>query len=180
VPRRLVPAAHLTGAELDARYRAARDPVARTRWQVIRLVARGRACAEAAEIVGYSVDWVRIVIRRYNAAGPEAVADGRRTNPGGATLLSTAQQAELRVALGGPAPDGGLWTGPKVAAWIGQRIGRPVGAQRGWEYLRRLGFTLQRPRPREVRADLAAQTTFQKGGSPASSSGSVPPIPLHD
>ena len=32
--------------------------------------------------------------------------------------------------------------------------------------MRRLGFTPQRPRPRETRADPEAQAAFKKGGSP--------------
>ena len=66
--------------------------------------------------------------------------------------------------LGGPAPDGGLWTGRQVAHWIGAMLGRPVDPARGWEWMRRLGFTPQRPRPRETRADPAAQDVFKKGG----------------
>jgi len=46
------------------------------------------------------------------------------------------------------------------------RLGRPVAPQRGWEQLRALGLTPQRPRPREERADPAAQAAFKKGGSP--------------
>ena len=42
---------------------------------------------------------------------------------------------------------------------------RPVSEQRGWEWMRRLGFTPQRPRPRETRADPEAQAAFKKGGS---------------
>jgi transposase len=72
----------------------------------------------------------------------------------------------LRAALGDPPPDGGLWTCRRVAAWMGERLRRPVSEQRGWEWMRRLGFTPQRPRPRETRADPAAQATFKKGGSP--------------
>jgi transposase len=84
-------------------------------------------------------------------------------------LLDAAQQAQLQDALAGPAPDGGLWTGRQVARWMSQRLGRPVSPQRGWEWLRRLGFTPQRPRPRETRADPAAQEAFKRGGSPVSS-----------
>ncbi len=49
---------------------------------------------------------------------------------------------------------------------MSQRLGRPVSEQRGWEWMRRLGFTPQRPRPRETRADAEAQAAFKKGGSP--------------
>jgi len=66
------------------------------------------------------------------------------------------------VALGKPSPYGGLWTSAKVARWIGERLGRKVWPQRGWVYLRDLGMTLQRPRPRHVQADAEAQAAFKK------------------
>lgn len=50
-------------------------------------------------------------------------------------------------ALAGPAPAGGLWTCRKVAAWMAGALGRPVAEVRGWEWMRRLGVTPQRPRP---------------------------------
>ena len=156
---------HLAVAELEARYRRARDPVARSHWQIMWLLADGVPTAEAARVTGYSVNWVREVARRYREDGPTGLGDRRHTNPGAAPLLTPAQQAELRVALAGPAPDGGLWTCRQVAAWIGTAIGRPVAEARGWEYLRRLGFTPQRPRPRATRADPEAQAAFKKGGS---------------
>jgi transposase len=169
VPRRLAIAPHLTVAELEHRYRSARAPVERTHWQVIWLAAGGRACAEVAVVVGYSVEWVRKLIGRWNADGPAALADRRHRNPGGTPLLSPMLHDELRRAPDGPAPDGGLWTGPKVAMWMEGRLGRPVGAQRGWEASRRLGFTPQRPRPRAAQADAAAQRAFIKRGSKARS-----------
>jgi hypothetical protein len=42
-------------------------------------------------------------------------------------------------------------------------LGRPIGAQRGWEALGQLGFTPPRPRPGETRADPVQQETFKKG-----------------
>jgi transposase len=158
-------APHLSAEELHRRYRTAGDPVARSQWHILWLLARGRPTAEVAATTGYSVRWVQEVARRYRA-GPQAVGDRRRANPGAVPLLDAAQQAALREALGGPAPDGGLWTGRQVAAWMRAVLGRPIHPQRGWEWLRRLGFTPQRPRPRETRADPAAQDAFKKGGSP--------------
>lgn len=162
---------HLPLDELERRYRGARDPVARSHWQIVWLLARGEPTAAVCRATGYCANWVREVARRYREGGPEALGDRRHANPGGAPLLAPAQQEELRAALAGPAPDGGLWTCRKVAAWIGERIGRPVGEQRGWEYLRRLGLTLQRPRPRETRADPDAQAAFKRGASRRPSTG---------
>ena len=164
MPRRLPVPPHLPAADLEARYRRARDPVERSHWQIVWLLATGRPTAEVAAVTGYSVPWVRRVARRYAEGGPAALGDRRRANPGAPPLLDPARQAALRAALAGPAPDGGLWTGRKVAAWMARELGRPVGEQRGWEWLRRLGFTPQRPRPRQARADPAAQAAF-KGGA---------------
>ena len=78
---------HLGAEEVTVRYRAARDPVERGRWPMIRLLVAGRSLAEVAEVTGYSTRWVREVVRRYNETGPEGLADGRHANPGAAPLL---------------------------------------------------------------------------------------------
>jgi transposase len=165
---KMVIAPHLTVTELEQRYRSAGDPVARSQWQIVWLLAGGLPTAEVARVTGYSVRWIQEIARRYRA-GPAAIGDRRHGNPGAAPLLNQEQQAQLQQALAGPAPDGGLWTCHKVAAWIGRQIGRPVDPSRGWEWMRRLGFTPQRPRPRETRADPDAQEAFKKGGSPSTS-----------
>ena len=162
-------APHLSVEELQQRYRAAVDPVARSQWQMLWLLAEGRPTAEVARVTGYTVRWVQEIARRYRA-GPAAIGDQRHTNPGAAPLLDPARQEQLRQALAGPAPDGGIWTCRSVARWMSAVLGRSISGQRGWEWMRRLGFTPQRPRPRDTRADLDAQTVFKKGGLP-------PPLP---
>jgi len=163
--RPLVVPPHLPVAELERRYRRARDPVERSHYQIVWLLARGEPTAAVAAATGYHPNWVREVAGRYRAGGPAALGDRRRGNPGAKPLLDAAAQDDLRAALGGPAPGGGVWTCRAVAAWIGERVGRPVAEARGWEWMRRLGFTPQRPRTRETRADTAAQAAFKKGGS---------------
>ena len=163
--RKLTIPPHLSIDELERRYRAAPDPVARSHWQVVWLLARGQPTAVVADVTSYTVNWVREIARRYREEGPDGLGDRRHTNPGAPPLLDAARQAALRAALAEPPPDGGLWTSRKVAAWISARVGRPVAEVRGWEYLRRLGFSPQRPRPRAARADAEAQATFKKGGS---------------
>ena len=150
--------------ELAARHRAARDPVERDRWPMIRLLVAGRSPTETAEVTGSSTRWVREVVRRYNARGPDGLVDGRHADPGAAPLLDAAGRAALEAALEQAPPEGGRWTRAKVAAWIADRTGREtVPVQRGWVYLRRTGHSPQVPRPRHARAaDPAAVAAFHK------------------
>jgi transposase len=162
MPRRIVISGHLSVAELEQRYRKAADPVASRHWQIVWLLAQGRTGQAVAASTGYSTRWIGQLAQRYNAQGPAGLGDHRHQNRGSARVLTAAQEAALAVALDGPAPDGGMWTGPKVAAWITQTTGQTVSAHLGWVSLRRAGFTPRRPRPRHAEADAAAQAAFPK------------------
>ena len=177
MPRYATVAPHLAVGELEIRYRTCRDAVERTHWHLLWLVASGHRVPDVAALLGYTANWVRTIIRRYNAAGPAGITDRRHANPGAIPLLTPDLRAELRATLAAPPPDGGLWTSRKVATWMAARLGRPVSPQRGWEALRTLGFSAQQPRPRTTTADPAAQERFKKGGSPRRSPPSRPPIP---
>jgi transposase len=143
---------HLSAAELGRRYRAEWDRVARGHLQVVWLLAQGRGRGEVARIMGLSAVWVAAIVRRYNAAGPDGLGDRRRANAGAKPLLGPEDEAALRAALAESPSDGGLWTGPKVAAWMAARLGRKVWPQRGWDYLKKLGYSAQAPRPRHAKA----------------------------
>ena len=162
MPRRIMIAPHLPVAELERRYRRASDPVASRHWQIIWQLAQGHTAEAVAAHTGCSRQWIGRLAQRYNAAGPAGLGDHRHQNPGAARFLAAADDATLAAALAGPASDGGMWTGPKVAAWIHTTTGRPAGDHLGWVYLRRLGFTPRRPRPRHAEADAAAQAAFPK------------------
>jgi transposase len=165
MPRRIVIAPHLPVAELERQYRRVSDPTASRHWQIVWLLAQGWTGQQVAASTGFSTRWIGQLAQRYNAQGPAGLGDHRHSNPGSARVLSAAQEAELAAALEGPAPDGGMWTGPKVAAWIARTTGREVRPQRGWDYLRKLGFSLKRPRPRHAKADPEAQAAFKKGAA---------------
>jgi transposase len=159
-------AAHLSPAELGQRYRAARSPVERSHLQIVWLLSRGRSEREVAQVTGYGRRWMAEIIRRYNGAGPDGLGDRRRGNVGARPLLGAEGEAALRAALAAPPADGGLWTGPKVAAWMGARLGREVWPQRGWDYLRKLGHSPQVPRPRHAKAASPEEQVAYKKSSP--------------
>jgi transposase len=160
-------AGHLSAEGLGRRYRAARDRVERGHLQVVWLLAQGRSGRAVARVVGLSERWVAEIVRRYDGGGPDGLGDRRRGDAGAKPLLDEAQREALVRALRGAPPEGGLWSGPEVAAWIARTTGREVHPQRGWDYLKKLGFTLKRPRPRHARADAAAQAAFKKGAADA-------------
>src|SRR5881275_2325681 len=120
-------AAHLSPAELGQRYRAARCPVERSHLQIVWLLSLGRSEREVAQVTGYGRRWVGEVARRYDEDGPGGLGDRRRGNAGARPLLGAGDEAALRAALAEPPADGGLWTGPKVAAWMAARLGREIG-----------------------------------------------------
>src|ERR671938_616491 len=109
-------------AELGRRCRAARDRVARGHLQVVWLPAQGRGRGEVARIMGLSGLRAAEIVRRYNEAGPDGLGDRRRGNAGARPLLDAEGEAAPRAALTAPPADGGLWTGPKVAAWMSARL----------------------------------------------------------
>lgn len=161
---------HLPSRELSQRARQAPNLVEARRWQLLALVADGKTVQDAAALVGLNVYYARRVVRCYNRDGPAAMRDRRleQRPPPRRPLLSVEQQQELAAAVQGPAPHGGLWTGPDVARWIAEKTGRAqVAPQRGHDYLRRIGMSPQRPRPRHHDADPVAQEAFKKS-SPTS------------
>src|SRR5215207_8361709 len=95
-----------------------------------------------------------------------SVGDQRRRNGRPASLLTPALLAALAGRLKMPPADGGVWSGPKVAAWMARQLGlATVHPQRGWEALKRIEWSIQAPRPRHPRAATPEEQAACKGGS---------------
>lgn len=177
--RRLEIEPHLGPAEIGRRHRSCRDAREKTHWLVLRrLTGPDAPPPEAvAREVGYSATWVRALITRWNAHGPDGLTDRRKLANGGRWRLLAAQQAELFETLRREPPDGGLWSGPKLAAYVRDRYGVVICKQTGWTYLRRLGFTLPRPRPRHARAASAEEQQAWKSRPRSPRRRAPPPTP---
>jgi transposase len=176
MPRRTKLEPHLKPEELKQRYLTTSDLSERSHYQVLWLISQGQTQAQAARLVGLSERWVQEIVKRYNAAGPEAMRDRRHDHPGAPRALDAEGEAALEAALQGRPADGGLWTSKKVAAWIRGHTGRAACTVSGWRTLRRSGWRPQRPRPRHKRSDPQAQEAFQEASAAAQgrSTGAVP------
>src|SRR5258707_4597320 len=97
--RRISLEPHLTGEELQGRYRSTTDPVERSRWHFLWLLARGLTATVIASITGYSAYWICRIARRYNQHGPEGVKDLRHQSRPIIPLLSAAQHDAFVAAL---------------------------------------------------------------------------------
>jgi transposase len=163
-------AEHLSVAELEARYEACQDVTSSRHFQTIFLLAKGHSTREVAEITSFGQRWIEQLLERYNALGPETLGDLRRGNGGLATVLKPELLERLRGRLDAPPPDGGRWTSGKVARWMAAELGlEKLAPQRGWEALKAIGWSIQKPRPRNPKAASQAEQEEFKKKSPRSS-----------
>ncbi len=151
MPKRLTLISHLLPEEIYAHYRRAKSGVDHSHWQVIWLFAQGYSPKDINTMTGYSVVWIRTIIRRYNQHGPDGLIDQRSYNRGAEPLLNPEQQQKLRRALRKPPSSGTTWTAQKVADWIADELGYAVQVQRGWDYLRRFGGARYRGSKQQAR-----------------------------
>src|SRR3712207_7008630 len=158
---------HLSVLALEQPYRFCTDVIAARHVQTIWLLAKGHEIAEVSATVSFARRWVERLLSRYNAHGPQALGDLRRQNGTSPSVLRPDLLEKLKDRLREPPPDGGLWTGPKVAAWMARELGlAAVLPQRGWEALQAIGWTVQKPRPRHpASATPEERAAFKKSWS---------------
>jgi transposase len=121
------------------------------RVQVIRLRKAGRTYDEIAAQTGLSRTGVFNICKRHEAGGPRALKDapgGRQV--GDKRLLSAEQEATVRKLIADRTPDQlkmvyALWTRQAVAELIRDRFGIVLAVRTMGLYLKRWGFTPQKP-----------------------------------
>jgi transposase len=158
---------HLSIGELEDRYRSCVDACTARHYQTIWLLAQGHTIAEASETTCFVPRWIEELLARYNAFGSAALGDLRRHNGAKPSVLTPELLAKLKLRLAEPPLDGGIWTSGKVAHWMAAELGlAELAAQRGWEALKAIGWSIQWPRPKNPKAAGPAEEAALKKSSP--------------
>jgi transposase len=139
-----------------------RDARHERRVQVIRLRKAGHTYEAIAAQTGLSRTGVFDICRRHAIGGAKALRDavgGRRTGEG--RRLSAQQEAEVRKLICDKTPDQlkmpyALWSRGAVAELIGHRFGIRLPVRTMGLYLKRWGFTPQKPIRRAYEQSPAA------------------------
>jgi hypothetical protein len=131
--KRLPVLAHLSADPVGDRYCHCPESKEKTLWHLIWLQVWDATltCERAGPLVGLSDVHACTVLKRWNAGGPDGLADGRKGNKS-TGKLTVPQQAEAFDALQKEPPDRGLWSRPKFARYVRDRWGsrcapRPAG-----------------------------------------------------
>ena len=139
MPRKTHIEPHLSLEELKKKIRRCRETVARQQLRVIYWIMQGHTQKAVAEKTGYSAAWVHAIVQRYNEEGVEALRDHRKENPGRPYRLSDEVREEMRILVSKPPQSGGMWTGPKLVAWVRERTNdHDIDNKRGWEWLKQM------------------------------------------
>ncbi len=117
MPRLLKLEPHKSIEELEKLYRQTQDPIERTRWQILWLIAKGHKVEEVAEVTGYGRGSIyRSIVGRYNQLG----IDGLKKESGDSNSGD-------RINVRGDSNPNQLRT-PRVTVGIYTRIGFQPGA----------------------------------------------------
>jgi transposase len=128
--------AHLSVEELEERYVRCQDATASRHFQVIWLLARGHAVSQVSTTTAFGERWIEQLLARYNAEGPEALGDLRRRNGATATILKPGELGLVSVA-----------------------------PQRGWEALKTISWSIQKPRPKNPKSATPEEAAAFKKSS---------------
>jgi transposase len=121
------------------------------RHQIVRLREAGRSNKETAEIVGMSQARCSTVWQRYQKQGPESLVKGKRGRRQGEQRdLTPEQEAEIKKLMIDKSPNQlklayALWTRDAVKLLILQHFKYEMPIRTVGEYLKRWGFTPQKP-----------------------------------
>ena len=167
MPRKAYLADYLTPSELKEKYLTSQDPVESRRWHLLWKVSLGWTIKDSSTAVGIDYQYAKKILKKYNELGSEGIKNHRKTprqhQRGKKPLLNQEQLDELIKQLQTIPSDGGIWTGPKVASWIKKQTkAEKISNQRGWDYLKKCGYSWQKPRPKHKKGCENSQKEFKE------------------
>ena len=116
---------------------------------------------EIVEILGISRTTLLNWSHRYNQFSLKGLKD--KAGPRGRKCLyHKLNREKIEEILSQPPPDGGLWNSTKLRLWMEKELNEPIGKTQGWKTLKRLGYSLQVPKPSNTKAKKADQAFFKK------------------
>lgn len=134
------------------------------RLHVVLQVLKGASCYEAARIYEHSPRSVEYWVKRLKTKGLAGLREGER--PGRPPKLLPNQLKEIRKhILLSPRElgyDQNIWDGPLLSYHIEKQFSVHLGIRQCQNLFYKLGFTLQRPRPKAAKANAEAQEDFKK------------------
>ncbi len=121
------------------------------RRQVVRAYKRGVKQRQIARELGWSYSSVRMIVQRFKQDGMRGIESGRRGRPAGSCrTLSPEQEEQTQRLISEKRPeqlklDFALWTRSAVMLLIEREWGIRIPVRSVGEYLKRWGFTPQKP-----------------------------------
>ena len=121
------------------------------RRQVVRAYKRGVNRRQIAREFGLSYSSVRMIVNRYKHDGARGIESGRRGRPqGSCRTLIAAQEEQIQRMISDKRPeqlklDFALWTRAAVMLLIQRECGVRLPVRSVGQYLKRWGFTQQKP-----------------------------------
>jgi transposase len=157
---------HYSSDELKQKSIKSQDPVESRRWHLLWKISLKWSIKNSAIAIGMNYEYAKEIVKKYNSLGSEGVKNQknkqRQKSGGKKSLLTKEQLQKLSKELEARPPDGGIWTGPKVAGWIEQETGRKkVWNQRGWDYLKKFRYSWQSPRPQNQKGGKLEPEIFK-------------------
>lgn len=152
------------------------DALETLRERAVAMVGGGASQVAAAQALGVHKNTVSLWLRAWRQGGERALEAKRRgRRPGEQKRLSAAQERAIQKRITDQCPDQlklpfALWTREAVRQLIATRFGIALAVTTVGDYLRRWGFTPQRPVKRAIErqdANLArARLPADRGAGP--------------
>jgi hypothetical protein len=128
MPKTAYLAKHFSSSELKGKYLKSKDSVETRRWHLLWKISLGWTIKNSAIAVGCSYPYAQKILSQYNRNREEGVRNRKNQTSNHVRekkrLLNPQQLEKLKQQIEQTSPDGGIWTGTKVARWIEKETGR--------------------------------------------------------